>query len=715
MTQKIDARSIATNYGYNALNRVKTRSYNDGTTPAVSYYYDNLPNAKGKLIKVENAYSKTEYQAFDILGRVTQSQQTTDGTAYNPLTYTYNLSGALIEETYPSGRVVKNTLDNDGDLQQVQSRKANDTFRNYANSFNYTAAGAVASMRLGNGKWETTSFNIRLQPTQIGLGSSATNQGLLKLNYDYGISDNNGNVKSQQITVPNVGNNTGFTAIQTYSYDSLNRLKDAKEMIGTTQTWKQTFTFDRFGNRNFDTANTTTLGSCPANQCNPTVNIANNRFNSGQGYTYDLAGNIISDAQGRTFIYDAENKQKEVRDVNNSVVGQYFYDGDGKRVKKFIYNTQETTIFVYDASGKMVAEYSTTVAPVAEAKVSYLTSDHLGSPRITTDANGQVISRRDFHPFGEELTSAYTPQRNINLHYGQDAVRQKFTAYERDTETDLDFAQARMYANRLGRFTSTDPTLLSVNGFNPQSWNRYVYVLNNPYLYTDPLGLWEIYYEDRYKDKKNKDGTITKVFDRREVFARKTKDGDDGASLAKQLGLNGKDATKFAEKIGGGDGIQLSKQGGDVGRVFNAVEDGLTDQVKFETKNKDKLAALSAKGQDGNTHSDCSRTACQIGLGQFLGLQVGTNILDPLLGTDAKNVAESDAQVGDIIRYAKQDNVATHFANFIFRNDDGTPIAFSKSGEKGRYEVRSAASLQFPNYGTIRGREKDPSGYYRRK
>jgi len=133
-----------------------------------------------------------------------------------------------------------------------------------------------------------------------------------------------------------------------------------------------------------------------------------------------------------------------------------------------------------------------------------------------------------------------------------------------------------MYGNSHGRFTSPDPTLLSVNAYNPQSWNRYTYVLNNPYLYTDPLGLWEIYYEDRYKEKKNKDGTVTKVFDRREVFVRKSQKDDNGASLAKQLGLTGKEATKFAEKIGDGNNIQLSKLGGDVGRVFNAVEDGLT-------------------------------------------------------------------------------------------------------------------------------------------
>ncbi|MGI8640758.1 MAG: RHS repeat domain-containing protein, partial [Pyrinomonadaceae bacterium] len=234
--------------------------------------------------------------------------------------------------------------------------------------------------------------------------------------------------------------------------------------------------YDRYGNRNFDTNNTTTLGSCSQMQCNPTVDVSNNRFTTGQGYTYDLAGNVITDAEGRTFVYDAENKQKEVRDVNNVVVGQYYYDGDGKRVKKYIFSTQETTLFVYDASGRMVAEYATTVAPASEAKVSYLTNDHLGSPRITTDANGGVISRRDFLPFGEEIGSTQTAQRNINLHYAADDVRQKFTAYERDNESSLDYAQARYYNSNHGRFTSPDPYLPSAVVGIPQSWNRYSYM-----------------------------------------------------------------------------------------------------------------------------------------------------------------------------------------------------------------------------------------------
>ena len=332
-----------------------------------------------------------------------------------------------------------------------------------------------------------------------------------------------------------------------------------------------------------------------------------------------------------------------------------------------------------------------------------------------TGQDQSVKSRHDYLPFGEEV-GAGVGGRTTNQGYSQpDGVRQGFTGYEGDAETGLNYAQARYHSPTMGRFTSPDPTLLSVNAFNPQSWNRYTYVLNNPLLYVDPLGLWELYYEDRYKEKKNKDGTVTKVFDRREVYARKSKDGDDGASLAKQLGLKGKDAEKFAAKIGDGNNIRLAEQGGDVGRVFDRVEDGLTEQVKWEAKNSGKLAELAAKDVYGPSHSDCSRTACEIGLGQFLGLQVGTDVLDPLLDTAARPVAESDARVGDIIRYAKENNVATHFANFIFRNDDGTPMAFSKSGETGRYERRSAASLQGSSYGTIRGRNSGDSGYYRRR
>ncbi|MCZ2391319.1 MAG: RHS repeat-associated core domain-containing protein [Acidobacteria bacterium] len=503
LTQKTDARGVATAYTYDALNRVLTRTYTGETgytTPNVSYFYDNLPNAKGRLTKVSSSVSTTEYTAFDILGRVLAAKQTTDGGDVNGYStgYTYNLSGALIEETYPSGRKVKNVLDANGDLSKVESkRSAADFFQTYAGSFVYTAAGAVSSMRLGNGKFENTEFNSRLQPIQIGLGSAASTQNVLKLNYEYGTTDNNGNVKSQTITVPGLAN----PFVQSYSYDSLNRLQSATETNNGSQTWKQAFTFDRYGNRNFDEANTTTLPKeCNGNTevceavrpiVNPSVDITNNRLN---GYTFDASGNTVRDAENRRFTYDAENKQVKVETVDGSgnpiaTVGEYFYDGDGRRIKKIVPSTGELTIFSYDVGGKLVAEYSTIIASSQDAKVAYLTTDHLGSPRINTDQYGTVIARHDYHPFGEEI---FTAQRTTGLNYSADSVRKQFTGYERDHETDLGYAQARMYANHLGRFSSPDPLLESADPTLAQTWNRYSYVWNSPLILIDPDGAkWE--------------------------------------------------------------------------------------------------------------------------------------------------------------------------------------------------------------------------------
>jgi len=318
----------------------------------------------------------------------------------------------------------------------------------------------------------------------------------MKLEYKYDTNstsyDNNGSMREQKVTVPTANGTAGFTATQTYSYDALNRLGSAEETIAGSTTLKQTFEIDRYGNRRFDTSTsglTTTLGSCTT-MCNPTFDATNNRITS-SGFSFDSSGNTTRDAADRKFTYDAENKQTKAETLSagtNTVtgtIGEYSYDGDGKRVKKHVPSTGETTIFVYDAADKQIAEYSTIVADSTDAKVAYLTADHLGSPRINTDVNGAVTARHDYHPFGEEI---YTSQRTTALNYSADTLRKQFTGYERDDETNLDFAEARMYANRLGRFSRPDSVFSDSSSVDPQSWNLYLYGRNNPLTFVDPIG-----------------------------------------------------------------------------------------------------------------------------------------------------------------------------------------------------------------------------------
>ena len=100
-----------------------------------------------------------------------------------------------------------------------------------------------------------------------------------------------------------------------------------------------------------------------------------------------------------------------------------------------------------------------------------------------------VVKRYDFFPFGGEIPSG-TGDRTTAMGYGGDWVNPKFTAKLRDYESglNLDYFGARYYAGAMGRFTSADKPLLDQNAADPQSWNLYAYVRNNPLKYTDPNG-----------------------------------------------------------------------------------------------------------------------------------------------------------------------------------------------------------------------------------
>ncbi|HMT07675.1 MAG TPA: RHS repeat-associated core domain-containing protein, partial [Pyrinomonadaceae bacterium] len=471
-------------------------------TPAVTFWYDGKgldtiqsPNfAKGKLTEVSSSVSTTEYMTFDHLGRLTRSRQITDGVEYGGgadpnywMTYTYSFSGALTEEQYPSGRKVQNQFESDGDLAIVNSRKnAAAAFKPYVSNFSYTASGGISQMKLGNGRWETAKFNNRMQVTELGLGASASDAGTWKTAYEYGELNSNGTVDSNKNTGNIAKQTLSFNGIahplvQSYKFDALYRITEATETANSVANWFQVWDYDRYGNRTSFTQN---IGGNPAS-VNPAIVTATNRFDeTGTNFDYDLNGNLVRDGEGRQFKFNGDNKQTVVKDANSNTIGQYFYDGEGKRVKKI--SNSETTIFVY-SSGKLVAEYSSQLSTTPS--VSYTTTDHLGTPRIITDAIGQVKSRRDFLPFGEDLFAGVGSRTAANRYSSTtDSIRQKFTGYQKDTETSLDFAEARMYDNRFARFTAVDPLLASGKSANPQTFNRFVYVGNSPLVRIDRDG-----------------------------------------------------------------------------------------------------------------------------------------------------------------------------------------------------------------------------------
>jgi RHS repeat-associated protein len=499
ISSKTDARGIRTDFSYDNLNRVYQRSYTatrtlpGGTytaTPTVSIYYDgrgiglsSIPASfLGKLTRVTSSVGETRYTEFDAMGRVKSSEQIVDGVTYSMPLYAFNLGGGLESQTYPSGRVVTNTYDDGGKLSVVSGQVPNQAAKTYASNFDYslTSTGATSKVQLGNGRWESVVYNKRLQPTQIALGTTQGATDLMKLEYSYGTTNNNGNVRSQTITVPAHGSSTAFTAVQSYEYDSLNRLKSAAETSNSQASWQQTFDYDRWGNRSVVSATSGMVGD------NPSISTSTNRITaqSGEYYDYDDAGNLTVDRVGNKYSFDGESRQAEFTYSGGSTpAAQYYYDGEGHRVKKVV--GSNTTVFVYDAFGKLVAEYESNLQP--SNGTTFLSADNLGTPRVTTDTSGNVSARHDYLPFGEEIGG--NGGRASHDQYHADSVRQKYTGLQRDEENGLDYAQARYYASLAGRFTSVDPLMASASTLSPQTFNRYTYALNNPCKYTDPTGM----------------------------------------------------------------------------------------------------------------------------------------------------------------------------------------------------------------------------------
>jgi RHS repeat-associated protein len=99
--------------------------------------------------------------------------------------------------------------------------------------------------------------------------------------------------------------------------------------------------------------------------------------------------------------------------------------------------------------------------------VYFLFADHLGSTRAMTQANGTVCFLSEYYPYGLELNTTSSCSTNY-----------KFTGYERDAETGIDYAFARYYNPRTNRFMSGDPLRGDIS--DPQTLNRYVSAQRTP-------------------------------------------------------------------------------------------------------------------------------------------------------------------------------------------------------------------------------------------
>src|SRR5579883_3119003 len=277
---------------YDALDRVTSKSYSDGTA-SVQYGYDSAQI--GCLDSVTSGSYTTTFTGYNPGCQVNASQQKV-GTQPYTFQYQYNLAGGLTQEMYPSGRV-NTTYDGANRPNGVTGSTPNSSTV-YAGGplancpgvptgICYWPHGAMKILPLNNGLIpETTAFSNRLQMTGLTAINAASQQQLLGLTFSYPPASstdanglptggNNGNLASQTIHNDAVGSEPAFTVTQSYTpYDGVKRLTGFSE-----NGHSQSYGYDAFGNRWVSLSDAV----YPANPLTPTqpsaYNAANNRFN----------------------------------------------------------------------------------------------------------------------------------------------------------------------------------------------------------------------------------------------------------------------------------------------------------------------------------------------------------------------------------------------------------------------------------------------------
>jgi RHS repeat-associated protein len=497
------ATTVTTTYSYDNANRLTQKTYSDNSA-TVTYAYQTTAYGVGLLATMTDP-SGSESYTYDQMKRVTQIAKKIGTTTYTAQ-YGYNTVGQLTQITYPSGRVVYYNYDNVGHLCQVATTTAANGSCNAGTAYltlqstQYDAASRPLSATYGNGVIATAAYapnTFELTSLKYVKGSTT----YLGLNYYYQQDSTNcstGNAvgnHGQIQCIADVSSGTGDSGRSVaYTYDQLGRLLTAVT-TGSTQypAWGLSETYDRYANR---TAQGVTKGTGYGGTWS--VNSANNQITS---FSYDAVGNLISlPSPTETFTYDHE--QCNTGYTGGGSTATYTCDGNELRVQKVVTGTDAVNTIYVRSGGLVLAEYdngAVVASPTREflygnnllaivtgssggsgGTIIYQHRDHL-SPRIYTDVNGNCVGDQGTYPYGELWyqntdTGCSTTTASSFL----------FTTYERDAESGNDYALARSYAGTQGRFLSPDP-LEGIVG-DPQSWNRYAYVENDPINLTDPSG-----------------------------------------------------------------------------------------------------------------------------------------------------------------------------------------------------------------------------------
>jgi RHS repeat-associated protein len=506
---KRDRREKVVSYVYDDRDRLtKKRYFNTfaqyqgfpDSTPAetLAFSYDKVGNMTSMLDKNGTiGYSYDEMDKVDTLS------------CYQDIliTYEYDVGGnrkrlKVANAATPDTVYLNQTYTSYDEANRLEETVVGtDTF-----DFDYWDTGQIKKLDYPNGvkeQYKLTSRNF----IDIITDSTSTSE-LYKYDYDY---NEVGDRKKLSFGITRV-RSPDLTGKISYKYDDLRRITEA-EYPRSIYNKTNKYTYDKVGNRLKKIADTDT-----------TEYIYNKRNNqlTGDGwllgYYYDDNGNLVKfnhPGATDTLFYDFENRLVKFVEKSTTIPPTYDtlwfqYCGMGKRLKKIEKpdgQSPDTTAYSYDgmysvcefgghldleykyiyANGMLLARYNE-----SSADTHYYHHDGLGSVMGLTDESGNVEQSYFYDEFGDSLGS-WGPVTNHYLYTGQE--------YD-GSITNLYNLRARYYDMRVGRFVQEDPALsvlsqlrcCNANYLFPQNNNQFLYCLNNPINYIDPLGLFRFHW-----------------------------------------------------------------------------------------------------------------------------------------------------------------------------------------------------------------------------
>lgn len=185
--------------------------------------------------------------------------------------------------------------------------------------------------------------------------------------------------------------------------------------------------------------------------------------------TFDRAGRLIAYNGSFTHQYDAHGRR--VASVVPMWGTRYqVYDRQGElRYVEDVGRAERIEFF--SLNGTLVAQRSRPLSSET-ATISYLHSDHRGTPSVKSATGGTVDYRSRLKPYGAPYDGIWRDGPG-------------FTEHAMDEIGELVYMQQRYYDPMLPGFLSPDPLQRTADDFNP-----YQYARSNPYSYVDPDGRW---------------------------------------------------------------------------------------------------------------------------------------------------------------------------------------------------------------------------------